>query len=137
MYFFIYKTTNTITGEYYLGKHQTKNLNDGYLGSGIVLKNKIKKYGKEAFIREILYFCEDEESLNALEQVIVNEEIVIDKNSYNLTTGGKGGCIALFKENPKYESIIEKFRIRRQADRSKYQQRALERHKNPLLKFIS
>ncbi len=31
MFFIIYKTTNMITNEYYIGKHYTENLNDGYL----------------------------------------------------------------------------------------------------------
>lgn len=33
MYLFVYKTTH-INGKYYIGRHITENLNDGYLGSG-------------------------------------------------------------------------------------------------------
>ena len=33
MYYIIYKTTNLINGKYYIGKHQTENLDDGYLVS--------------------------------------------------------------------------------------------------------
>jgi hypothetical protein len=30
-YNYIYKTTNILTNEYYIGMHSTNNLNDGYL----------------------------------------------------------------------------------------------------------
>lgn len=42
-------------------------MNDGYLGSGLVLQNAIKKYGRENFKREILEFCENEEQCYELE----------------------------------------------------------------------
>lgn len=32
-YHFIYKTTNLLTGKYYIGMHSTNDLNDGYLGA--------------------------------------------------------------------------------------------------------
>jgi hypothetical protein len=50
-YHIIYKTTNTSTDKYYIGKHSTDNINDDYLGSGVALKNAIKKYGKENNIK--------------------------------------------------------------------------------------
>lgn len=37
-YHIIYKTTNLINGKIYVGMHSTDNLNDGYLGSGWILK---------------------------------------------------------------------------------------------------
>lgn len=43
----IYKTTNKIDGKIYIGKHETQDLKDGYLGSGTHLKRAIKKYGEE------------------------------------------------------------------------------------------
>ena len=48
----IYKTTNKITGEYYIGLNSTSN--PEYLGSGVELKKQVGKYGKENFIKEIL-----------------------------------------------------------------------------------
>ena len=54
MHFTIYKTTNKANGKYYIGQHQTEDLEDGYLGSGKHLKAAIKKYGK-SFVKEILF----------------------------------------------------------------------------------
>jgi hypothetical protein len=71
MYFIIYKTTNIINGKYYIGKHKTNDLNDGYLGSGKLLKRAIKKYGTENFHREILHHCKSDEEMNLLEKILV------------------------------------------------------------------
>ena len=91
MFFTIYKTTNTINGKYYLGKHQTNNLEDGYLGSGILLINAIKKYGRDSFIKEILFVFDNEVDMNAKERELITEEIVRSKKTYNKGIGGEGG----------------------------------------------
>jgi hypothetical protein len=41
----IYKITNMVNGKYYVGRHSTTDINDGYMGSGIWIKNAIRKYG--------------------------------------------------------------------------------------------
>lgn len=87
MYFIVYKTTNKINGKFYIGKHQTTDLNDGYFGSGKLLKRAIKKYGKENFLSEILHVFQTEEEMNQKEK----ELVIIGKMSYNLCEGGKGG----------------------------------------------
>lgn len=42
MYFIIYETVNLKNGRKYRGRHQTKTINDGYLGSGNWIKSAIK-----------------------------------------------------------------------------------------------
>lgn len=91
MYHFIYKTTNLINGKIYIGAHSTDNINDSYLGSGVLLHRAIKKYGRENFQREIIHFCENSEELYQLEREIVNEEFIVRDDVYNVTLGGGGG----------------------------------------------
>lgn len=90
-YYFIYQTTNKINGKIYVGKHETYDLNDGYLGSGKHLNHAIEKYGVENFERKILFFCESHDELNAKEAEIVNENFVAREDTYNLKVGGDGG----------------------------------------------
>lgn len=81
MLYTIYKTINLLNGKHYIGKHQTKDLNDGYLGSGKILKYAISKYGIENFHKEILFICESEKQMNILEKILVVPDPEI---SYNL-----------------------------------------------------
>lgn len=89
MYYIIYKITNQINGKYYIGRHATKNVNDSYMGSGIGIKNAIKKYGRENFTKEIIAIADTADNLWNLEKEIVNESIVKDPMSYNNAYGGK------------------------------------------------
>ena len=97
-YNFIYKTTNIIRGYYYIGMHTTNNLNDGYYGSGKILKKSIKKYGKDAHIVEILEFFDSFDELKEREHEIVNEKLLSDPKCINITLGGTGDCYHINKE---------------------------------------
>lgn len=88
---FIYRTTNIITGKFYIGMHSTNNLEDGYLGSGKILKYSIKKYGAENHKIERLEFLEDRKKLAEREKDIVNESLLNDPLCINLRVGGEGG----------------------------------------------
>jgi hypothetical protein len=89
MKYIIYKTTNTITGKYYVGV--TNGNKPSYLGSGRVLLSAIKEYGKENFVREMLEEFDTEHEAYEREAQIVNETFVADRNTYNIGKGGKGG----------------------------------------------
>jgi hypothetical protein len=90
-YHFIYKTTNLLSGRYYIGMHSTDDLDDGYLGSGTRLRRAINKHGKQNFKREILEFCKTRKELKSREEDIVNLNEIAKVDCMNLKVGGYGG----------------------------------------------
>lgn len=66
-YHVLYVITNTITNEYYIGSHTTKDLNDNYFGSGTQLKKNIELYGKSNFIKKIIWYADNRKQLSELE----------------------------------------------------------------------
>lgn len=91
MYYTIYQVKNLINSKIYIGKHQTEDLDDGYMGSGKHLKRAIKKYGIENFEKTVLFVYETEEEMNNKEKEIVTEDFCKRKDTYNICEGGKGG----------------------------------------------
>lgn len=91
LFFTIYKITNKVNGKIYIGKHQTKRLDDNYFGSGIQVRSAIKKYGRENFEKEILHIFDNEQDMNSKEIELVSEEFCDRKDNYNLCPGGNGG----------------------------------------------
>ncbi len=106
--FFVYETTNLINGKKYRGIHKTKNLNDGYIGSGIVFENAVKKYCKENFQRKILEFCNSYEELLEKEKFYVDINWVKDKNNYNIKTGGQSSGILSDESKNKISETLKK-----------------------------
>jgi len=88
--FFVYETTNLKNGKFYIGVHETYNIDDGYLGSGKVLRNSIHYHGKENFKREVLEFCENKKQMYEKEKEIVTEELIKNQKCMNLVLGGIG-----------------------------------------------
>jgi hypothetical protein len=95
MYFTIYKITNVKTSKIYIGKHQTLDLDDGYLGSGIAISNAIRKHGTGNFRKEIMFIFDNERDMEQKEKELVTEKFVASKLTYNQAVGGQGG--AMFK----------------------------------------
>jgi hypothetical protein len=90
-YHFIYKTTNLLSGKYYIGMHSTSNLEDGYMGSGKRLRYSVNKYGKENHRVEIIEFLQDRNELKKREREIVNLNEIAKQDCLNLMVGGDGG----------------------------------------------
>lgn len=90
--YYIYKTTNLINGKTYIGQHKYIKLNDDYIGSGILLRRAIEKYGKENFKKEILYSnIQYKETADDIERFAINKERKLGKAEYNIADGGQGG----------------------------------------------
>lgn len=141
MYYTIYKITNIINEKYYIGKHQTKCLDDDYMGSGTLLKRAIEKYGIENFRKEILHVFSTEEEMNAKEK----ELVVICEQSYNLNEGGAGGFSYINTNNKNiYQNhtritteVLAKNRAKQKERREtdiEYYNKDLERRRNALKK---
>lgn len=100
---FIYKTTHT-NGKYYVGRHSTENLDDGYVGSGRWPRS-IKD--KKSLTREILEYTDSIEELKILE------------GKYLAEHWGKPGCMNMSADpvgfdtdnNPmKNSKVLNKFK---------------------------
>ncbi len=109
MYYTVYKTTNTVNGRFYIGKHKTRDLNDGYMGSGKLLRQAIEKYGKDKFLKEILFIFNNEEDMSKKEK----ELVILSEQSYNLCEGGNGGFDYINRSN------ITKFKGKKHTDETK------------------
>lgn len=92
----VYKITNKLNGKKYIGVHSTDNLNDGYMGSGASIVAAIKKHGIENFKKEILVDYDTAEVAYRLEKMLVNEDFVKRRDTYNLSLrrfGRKPYCL--------------------------------------------
>lgn len=95
-YRYIYKITCLKGGKkwenkYYIGQHSTKNMNDGYAGSGLKINKYYKEFGKiegETYKKEILKDnITTETELNLLERCYIREHLG-KENCLNISKGG-------------------------------------------------
>lgn len=94
MYGYIYETVCMLTGKKYIGMHKwdKDTVDPTYLGSGVLLKKAIKKYGRDAFECRVLEWCETREELSEREKFYIsNTKAPISEEYYNLNDGGFGG----------------------------------------------
>ena len=91
IFYYLYQVTNTLNGKIYVGVHKTKDINDGYMGSGKVINRAIEKYGIENFTKVILEQFEDPAAMYAREKEVVTDEFLLREDTYNLRRGGFGG----------------------------------------------
>jgi group I intron endonuclease len=86
----IYKTTNLVNGKIYIGQHN--GATKSYIGSGVIFKKAVKKYGKENFVRDVIvdgnYTQEETDELEVFYIKLYNST---DKSiGYNISLGGNG-----------------------------------------------
>jgi hypothetical protein len=88
MHYTVYKITNLINNKIYVGYHATNDLNDGYMGSGKLIKRAIEKYGIANFKKEILSVFDNKADAENEERRIVNKDFTLREDTYNLSEGG-------------------------------------------------
>ncbi len=81
----IYKTVNVVNDKFYVGKDRYDN--PEYLGSGLILRQAIRKYGRHSFRKEIVEHCQDDVELNEREVYWIDKL----RPPYNIAAGGTGG----------------------------------------------
>lgn len=91
MFYYLYQITNLVNNKIYVGVHKTQDLNDGYMGSGKIIRSVIAKHGISNFSKDILEMFTDSESMYAKEKEIVTDEFLLREDTYNLRRGGTGG----------------------------------------------
>ncbi|CAB4124767.1 grpIintron_endo, group I intron endonuclease [uncultured Caudovirales phage] len=74
-----------------MGIHKTKSLEDGYMGSGKLLKRAMQKHGIHNFKKDIVEFFDTELEMVQREQEIVTEEFIAKDSNYNIMPGGRFG----------------------------------------------
>ena len=116
--YIVYKVTNRFDGKFYIGCHSTLNTNDRYMGSGTEIKEVLKKYGRNSFVKEILFEYDSKEEMLVKEKELVTKEFCMRVDTYNRIEGGgtylnlgmlcvkdkEGKCIWVYKDDPRYLS---------------------------------
>lgn len=113
MFYYLYEIKNLINDKIYVGVHKTKNLNDGYMGSGSEILSEIKSIGESNFSKTILEFFDTSEQMYAREKEVVNNDFLSRPDVYNRRRGGLGGFDYINQSN------ISKFKGRKHSDQTK------------------
>ena len=88
---FVYQWTNLCNGKKYIGSHKGPET-DGYIGSGLVFKSAVKKYGIQNFKRDILEYAFSVADITILEQKYLDlYQCAISKEFYNISLTATGG----------------------------------------------
>jgi hypothetical protein len=85
----LYKITNIKNNEFYIGKH-LGNTQGSYWGSGLRIKNYIKKHGKTDLKYEILVIGVEQYIYEIEAAYITKTFMTENKNCLNILTGGLG-----------------------------------------------
>ena len=99
-YHVLYKVTNLLNNRFYIGRHSTRILEDGYMGSGTRIRLEIKKYGVNNFIKEYLNFFNNKDILSSEEAKIVDDKMIANPQNLNIAKGGTGGDWKIINSNP-------------------------------------
>lgn len=94
---------NIITKEKYIGqKHSNIFLGNKYLGSGNIIKQKVKEYGKDKFKVILLTKCYSQQELDKQERYFISK-YAKNNDLYNIAEGGMGGSVTKYMTTEQYQ----------------------------------
>lgn len=89
-YGYVYVSYNTISGKYYIGLTRSNKFKSSYVGSGVLIRKAINKYGKENFEVKVLEWCFNEQELKDREEYWISYFKASESDKfYNLSIGGE------------------------------------------------
>ena len=114
--YLVYQVTNRFDGKIYVGVHSTLNKNDRYMGSGVEIKEVLKKEGRKSFVKEILFEFDTKEEMLSKEKELVTREFCMREDTYNRIEGGgtyvtvdmipvkdgQGNCFLVYNNDPRW-----------------------------------
>jgi hypothetical protein len=109
MYHYNYILLHPETKQYYIGKHSTKNLNDGYMGSGAWPRQMIKE--NIELIKVITDFCESSEEAYINEKALIGDKWQNDLNCMNRVAGGVNGIFSYFESGDYVKHCMDKWQV--------------------------
>jgi len=107
VYHYVYKTIHTPTGRWYVGIRSCRCWpgDDPYLGSGLVLRRTIRKYGREEFSKLILVMVQTRKEAARIEAALIGPREVRNRLCLNVRTGGTGGRLVGSAEQARLEKV--------------------------------
>lgn len=93
---YVYEIINNINGKRYIGKRSCncEIEDDKYMGSGVLIKKAIDKYGIENFSKKIIKTFDTEEESFEFERKLISELNACERQDfYNIHEGGNGGNV--------------------------------------------
>jgi hypothetical protein len=91
-YNFVYLTTNLINGKQYVGDHSTNNINFSksktYFGSGKIIRDAIKLYGRKNFKKEVLEEFKTKTGAFLAQEKYISKYDTLIPNGYNISPKG-------------------------------------------------
>ena len=135
-YGYIYKTTNKENQKIYIGMHKSETFDENYFGSGVLIKRALQKYGKDAFIVELIEWAKTRNELCNREKYWIKHFDSYNPDvGYNLAYGGDGGDIFHTKSADEQEEIkkkISRCHKGRKQTKEWIEKRKLYGEKNPM-----